>query len=272
MNVHAVWREFHGPLLGFAVALVLAVAGRFLRIGVLAAIAGGAGVLIGWYEITGQLWVVAPRLSVDDLMPVAVASLVIGLFAARAGSGRTGTACTVLAALFAGWWLSGAPRDATAFHAAWPLMLAVGVAVLLVGHVLTRQALDPPHLALVGLTLAGSLFVVAAPQVWIDLALTPGLVALALLALPAMPGPAALPVAADSAAVACLAVLVLGRLPRLGLGRVDVAALSPLLALWLVPYVAARARFAGRVATLAGSVLAGAIAVGAVWAASRLIH
>ena len=57
----AQWQQFHGPLIAFAVALGLALAGRFLRVGLLAAAAGGAGVVAGWYAVTGRLWALPPR-------------------------------------------------------------------------------------------------------------------------------------------------------------------------------------------------------------------
>ena len=62
LSIIAEWQQFHGPLVAFAVALGLALAGRFLRVGLLAAAAGGAGVVVGWYVITGRLWMIAARL------------------------------------------------------------------------------------------------------------------------------------------------------------------------------------------------------------------
>lgn len=266
IDLVADWHEFRGPLVGFGVALVLAMLGRFLRIGLVAAAAGGAGILAGWFAITGQLWVVTPRLSIDDLMLVAVVTLAIGLVSARVGTGRVAALGVLLAALFVGWLLSGRPRHVAQLRELWPQAIAVTAVALLVGHTLTNRPLEPLRLALVGLTLAASLDVVAVPPIWINLSLVPGLVALALLALPPMPGPVALPVAIDTAAVGSLIVIALGRLPHLAVGRIDIAALSPLLALWLLPFVAARLRITGRAAPLASSLLAGGIAVCATWA------
>lgn len=266
IDLVADWHEFRGPLVGFGVALVLAMLGRFLRIGLVAAAAGGAGILAGWFAITGQLWVVTPRLSIDDLMLVAVVTLAIGLVSARVGTGRVAALGVLLAALFVGWLLSGRPRHVAQLRELWPQAIAVTAVALLVGHTLTNRPLEPLRLALVGLTLAASLDVVAVPPIWINLSLVPGLVALALLALPPMPGPVALPVAIDTAAVGSLIVIALGRLPHLAVGRIDIAALSPLLALWLLPFVAARLRITGRAAPLASCLLAGGIAVCATWA------
>ena len=263
--------EFRGPLIAFAVALALALAGRFLRIGLVAAAAGGAGVLAGWYAISGRLWVTSPHLSVDDLTPLAGAMLLIGLLCARLGPGRGASIGMLLAAAFAGWWLSGAPMHLAGLRADWPIALGVAAAVLLFARLLAASMLEPLRLALAGLTMAASLHVVAAPPVWALLALVPALAAVAMLALPAMPGPVALPVAADTAAVGSLAVIAIGRFRRLGVGSIDVAALSPLLALWLVPHVAARLRVAGRAAPVVACVVAGAIAVAAAWGAHRAL-
>jgi hypothetical protein len=86
-----------------------------------------------------------------------------------------------------------------------------------------------------------------------------------------MPGIGVLPVALDIVAIGSMAVLTLGRAPRLAFGVVDLAVLSPLLALWLAPHTAARVRFGGRAAPLVASVVAGAIAVGVVWGGRRLL-
>jgi hypothetical protein len=106
----------------------------------------------------------------------------------------------------------------------------------------------------------------------VQLALVPGLAGLAMLALPAMEGLAALPVAVDVGCLGCLSVIALGRLPRLGFGAADAAALSPLLAIWLMPHASERLRAAGRAAPLAGALLAGGIAVGCVWLALLVLH
>ncbi len=181
----------------------------------MAAAAGGAGVIAGWYAISGRLWVTPPHLSVDDLTPLAAAMLLIGLLCARLGPGRGASVGMLLAAAFAGWWLSGAPMHLAGLRADWPIALGVAVAVLLFARALAASMLEPLRLALAGLTMAASLHVVAAPPVWALLALVPALAALAMLALPAMPGPVALPVAADIAAVGSLAVIAIGRFTRL---------------------------------------------------------
>jgi hypothetical protein len=146
-----------------------------------------------------------------------------------------------------------------------PVGVGTAVVTLLLARALTDQTLVPLRAALGGLTLAAALHVAAAPPMWVQLALVPGVAALAMLALPSLPGLVALPVAVDIAAVGCLAAIAIGRLPRLGFSPVDAAALSPLLAVWIQPRTEERLRRLGRLAPLAGCVTAGAIAVGCVW-------
>ena len=84
----AQWQQFHGPLIAFAVALGLALAGRFLRIGSLAAAAGGAGVVAGWYAVAGRLWTTSPLPSVEALTELAIVLLLISLLCNWLGPGR----------------------------------------------------------------------------------------------------------------------------------------------------------------------------------------
>ena len=95
----AQWQQFHGPLIAFAVALGLALAGRFLRVGLLAAAAGGGGVVAGWYAVTGRLWVLSTMVSVDVLTGLAAIVLLIGLLCAWLGPGRLAWIGMLLAAL-----------------------------------------------------------------------------------------------------------------------------------------------------------------------------
>jgi hypothetical protein len=268
----AQWQQFHGPLIAFVVALGIALAGRFLRVGLLAAAAGGGGVVVGWYAVTGRLWVLSTMVSVDVLTGLAAIVLLIGLLCAWLGPGRLAWIGMLAAALPAGWLLSGAPRHLPALRASWPTGLVVALAVLLFTWTLAGQASDRLRLALAGLTLAAALHVAGTPPIWTQLALVPGLAALAMFALPPMPGQAALPVAVDLAALGCLAVINLGRVSRLGFAPADAAALSPLLAIWLQPRTAERLSRFGRAAQLLGCLLAGAIAVGCVWLARKAFN
>jgi hypothetical protein len=265
----AQWQRFHGPLIALAVTLALALAGRFLRMTLLATAAGGAGVVAGWCAVTGRLWTFSPQPSLDTLTGLAAAALVTGLFFGWLGSDRQTWICTALAALAAGWLLSGAPRHQAALRASWPVGLGVFVAVLVFVRLLAIGTSGPLRLALAGLTLAAALSIAGSPPVWAQLALVPGLAALAMFAFPSPPVLAAVPVAVDIAALGCLAAIDLGRFPRLGFAPVDAAAIAPLLAVWLQPRAAERMGRLGRMAPPAGGVLAGAIAVGLVWLARR---
>jgi hypothetical protein len=266
------WEPYHAPLIAFAVALGLAVAGRFLRASLLAAAAGGAGVVAGWYAATGRLWTIAPTASVEELTGLAAITLLIGVLCAWRDLGRLTWIGGLIAALVAGWLLSGAPRHLAALRADWPIGLGVVIAVLVFAQVLAGKTLEPLRLALGALTFAAGLHLVGVPPLWTQLALVPAAAALAMLALPPTPGLAALPVAADIAVLGCLAVIAMGRLSRPGFGAIDAAALSPLLAVWLLPVVTARLRLAGRMAPLAGCLLSAAIAVGCVWLARQFLH
>jgi hypothetical protein len=259
-------QRFHGPLIAFAATLALALGSRLLRIGMLGAAAGGAGVVAGWFALTGRLWVAMGTPSAGDLAGFAAIVLVIGLLVAWAGPGRAERLGPVLAALVGVWVFLGAPRHVPASWANWPVGLGAAVAVLLFARLFASGSAERLRLALAGLTLAASLHVAGAAPLWIQLALVPGVAALAMLALPQLAAAAALPVAADIAAMSCLAVVILGRLPSLGVSPTDAAALSPLLAGWLQPRTVQRLSGLGRTAPLAGTLLAGAIAVGCVWA------
>jgi hypothetical protein len=271
VGVAAVPHDLRGPLIGFAAALALAVAARFMRSGLLGTAAGGAGVVAGWYAIGGRVWVTYTRPSVDHLAFAAAVALVIAILCEWLGRNRGALFALLLTAVFIGWWLCGAPRNQPELVQVWPIGLGVGIAMVLYARSLATDALDPLRLALTGLTMAASFHVVMLPPIWTQLALVPALASLALFALPAVPGLAALPIAADIAAVGSLAVIDFGRLPHLRIGAVDVAAVAPLLALWLTPHLTSRVRFAGRAATVIAGVLAALVATGIVWIAMRAL-
>jgi hypothetical protein len=267
----AVFHAFYAPLTGLAVALALALAARFMRAGWLAAAAGGAGVVGGWYALGGRLWVTYSRPSVDHLAFAAAAALVIALLCERFGRSRGALFALLLTAAFLAWWLCGTPRTRPDLLEDWPIALGAAAAVVLYARSLAADAVDPLRLALTGATMAASFHVVMLPAIWLQLALVPALASLALFALPAASGLAALPIAADIAAVGSLAVIDFGRLPRLRMGAVDVAAIAPLLALWLAPHLAGRLRFTGRAAGAGAGVLAALLATGAAWVAFRTL-
>ena len=67
----------------------------------------------------------------DELTGLAAIALLIGLLCAWLGPGRLAWIGMLLAALAAGWLLSGAPRHLAALRASWPIGLGVALAVLL---------------------------------------------------------------------------------------------------------------------------------------------
>jgi hypothetical protein len=280
MPIHIDWDRFglaavphdlRGPLIGFAVALGLVVAARFMRSSLLGAAAGGVGVVAGWYVLGGRLWVTYARPSVDHLAFVAAVALAIAILCEWLGRNRGALFALLLTAVFIGWWLCGAPRNQPELLQAGPIGLGAAVAVALYARGLAIDAIDPLRLALTGLTMAASFHVVMLPPIWTQLALAPALASVALFVLPAMPGLGALPIAADIGAVGSLAVIDFGRLPHLRVGAVDVAAVAPLLALWLTPHLTSRVSFAGRAAAATGGVLAALVATGVVWIAMRTL-
>ena len=149
------WHPFRGPLIAIATALVLALLGRFLRIQLLAVAAGGAGVVAGWYAITGALWVMPPPVTVDVLTGIAAGALIIGLLAVRLGPGPGAMAALLVAGVLAGWWLAGAPRHLARCMRAGRLRLGVGVATMLFIRVVATGESQPLRLALSGLTHGG---------------------------------------------------------------------------------------------------------------------
>src|SRR6185312_16214070 len=131
----------------------------------------------------------------------AAVALLIGLLCVWRGPGWPAAAGMLLTALAAGWFLSGEPHAAAALRAGWPLALGVTLATLAAVHCLTDRVLAPLRLVLAALTLAVALHVVGVPAEWVQLAVVPGMAALAMLALPPMPGLVGLPVAADIAVI-----------------------------------------------------------------------
>jgi hypothetical protein len=264
-------RDFHAPLIALAAALVLALAGRFLRAGWLAAAAGGAGVAAGWYLLAPHPFAFPPRPLIERLPLLAAAVLLVALAALRLTPTRRAGVWVVLLALACGWWLAGAPLTRSEALAVWPVALGVAAAVGVTGWLGALRQADPLRPLLAAATLAGALHVAGAPAAWTNLALVPAAAALGLLAAPRLPGLALLPPAVDVGALAAVAALALGRIRSGGLRAIDVAALAPVVALLVAGALTPRLRGTGRLAPVLGCVLAGAIAVGLAWVAPRLI-
>jgi len=256
------WHAFQAPLVGFAVASVLALVGRWRGGAVVLVCAGGAGVLVGWVLLAGGVgaaWAPGARDMAARLPLLALAAFLLAGLTAWLAPSRGRWPCLLLLALGSGWWLAGAPH--TMAEAMKVVLLACGLAAW---HGLAARELSrgsPGRLVLAAWTLVLALWVVKAPPAWLLLAMGPALVSLVLLAVP-VSELVLLPVALDLAAAMAATLVVAGRLPR-GLGGLDVAVAAPVIALLLVP----RLRFA---AVLAGP-LAAAVAIGAAWLAQWLL-
>jgi hypothetical protein len=264
----ALLNQLRAPLIGFAVVLGLTLAARMLRAGMLAIVAAGTGVFAGWCVALGGAWIMAPH-SLPERLPALAAGAVLIGFATLRVAPRRGWIGLVAAALAAGWWLAGAPRSHASLLVVWPTALGVAAAILLAGHPVLARRLGPFSVAAAGLALAASLHVAGAPVPWTTLALTTGLAGLPLVVLPGAAGLVLLPLATDIAATAAGADLTIGRLARGGLSAIDVAAVSPLIVLWLAPALSGRLGQIGRAAGPVGAVLAAALAVGLAWSWQR---
>ena len=269
----ALLNEFRSPLLAFALALVLALGGRWMKSAMLCAAATGVGIAAGWYLMAGNPFTLNPRLPVDRLVPVALAALAILLLAARFAATKGIWPPLILTALLTGWWLAGGPRNQPDAIAAWPIVASAAATVLIAGWIAGRPGADPLRPAMAGAVLAASLYIAAAPWVWVLLALVPAAAALPMLFAPRMLNLVLLPPLTAIAATAVLAVLNLGRLPKGAFKLADAAALSPLLALILLTPIATRLRFAGQLGPFLAAMLSGGIAVAAIWGlrAGRLL-
>lgn len=263
----ALLNEFRGPLIALAVCLLLALLGRATKSASICAATGAAGLLAGWYGMSNTPFTLTPRLPVDRLTPLAIVLLLLTWASARFAARRGLWPPLLIAALLAAWWLGGAPRARIEALAAWQTMAAIAAAVLATGWSMGGKLADPLRPATASLVLAGALWCVAAPWMWVLLALVPAAASLPMLAAPKIITLVLLAPATGLAATCALAELALGRLPRGGFKAIDLAVLSPFIALLLMTALSGRLKFAGRFSGLLTAVLAGGIAVGAVWGA-----
>lgn len=271
-DFHGLWREFHGPLVAFVCSLVLALAAR-LRGSVLAAsLAGGLAVALGWFSMTAERLSLTPHAPMERLVLLAAATLLIALVAERFAAARGVWPPLVVTALGCGWWMAGAPLTRAGLFAAWPVELVVAIAVVAVTRLsgVIGGTADPLRPVMAACTLAAALHVVGVSWFWVLGALVPAAALIPLLLVPRLPALALLPLTVDLAATKAAVSLSIGRLAHGGLSAADAAALSPLLALWLVPHATPRFRRFGRLGPLLAAVICGAIAVGVAWGAMRL--
>lgn len=265
-TIAALGHEFRAPLMALGVALAVRLAGGALKRDWLAALAAGAGLFAGWWWVlTGHGFapgpLIAPHGIAGRLLLVALAGMAAALASNTALAGRAKLTPVPLA-LFAGWWLAGAPHSLAALERVWPVAAGVALAVWAACLLLEKGDFWPALAA--GLALWASLLAVGAGPAWPLLALVPAAALVALAPGSRLPLGAVLPVAAGMMAAGSAAVLTAGRLPHGGFGRIDIAALTPLFVLWLGPRL-------GRVAPPLAALLAALIAVALAAAAGRVL-
>lgn len=256
------WQADRAPIVAAGVALAVWLLGRALRSAPLAGAAAGLALCAGWGVLLASI-PVTPQLPAERLPLLAVAALAAGL--AVDWSGRAAGLTGFLLAVTAGWWLAGAPRSDAAAGLVLPQMACLALAVLLALRLLRTSPGRWPASA-AALALWGALLATGAPAGWTALALVLLAASLGQLGAPAGMQAVRLPMAAGLAGLAGLVVLVLGRLGRGGVTRLDLAALAPLLAVWVLRRLGPRLPAAGGVAAVA----AAGIAVGIAWGGGRL--
>jgi hypothetical protein len=263
-TIVALAHEFRAPLFALGVALALRLAGVALKRDWLVALACGGGLLAGWWVLTGHGFsadaLLAPHSAAGRLILVALAGALVALASAMALAGRG--LMPVVLALFTGWWLSGGPHSLAGLERTWPVLTCVALVVWAACRLLEDG--DFWRALAAALALCVSLFAVGAGPFWLLLALVPAASLVALAPGGRMPTGALLPAAAGMMAAGSAAVLVAGRLPHEGIGRIDIAAAAPLLVLWLGPRL-------GRAAPPVASLLAALIAVALATVAGRVL-
>lgn len=255
-NFGALWQSFQAPLIGALAALAGVLGGRWLRWPLIAAAAAPLGVALGWLMLARNP-VTATAATAAKLLPIGLAGAIICPLAARFLPRHGAMICLVLLAFSGGWWLAGAPRQIAGAVAVGFLLAGLILALGLGGRFLARGG--PWRVIFAAIGLAGALWVAKAPPIWLLLALAPALVSLVLLAAPAATEFLLLPIAIDLLATALATMLAAGRLPRLGLNAIDVAAVAPFIAMLLAPRL--------RVAPPLAGILTAASAILLAWAA-----
>jgi len=244
----SLWAGWRAPLVALAAGLLASLAGRALRVPMLAAAAGGIGAAAGLYALAGFAWPVA-GIS-QRLAPIAAAATVAALL----GQARWPRAGIVGAALLGGWFLAGAPQHPAPLL---PWIETGGVAAVLAVGALGLGGLGAGQVVLASVSLACALSVARAGHPWVLAALVPGAAMVGGLA--SLIQPSAMAVAA----VAAACVLSADDLQHLRLRPIEAAAAAPVLALFLAARLAPRLRIvAGGVGVAAATLVVWMIAGG----------
>lgn len=231
----AALHRWHAPVLALALALAAALAARALRRPGLAAVAAAIGILGAWWYAFGVL-TGSPR-QVPERLPALMLALVLivpaGVLAARRWRQAAWPAAAV-AALWAGWWMSGAARWLPDLIRAAPVFAGIAAGTLLLAaRGVPRWAMPAAALALLAGFAAAPL---PGPALPLALMLAAATLGAAIVPPRAAPPPplGAVAVAAAVASLAALPVVLRG-------GAADwVAAAAPFAALWLGAPLGAR--------------------------------
>ena len=265
-----IWQAGRAPIVAAGVALAVWLAGRLLRSARLETAASGLALGAGWAVALGGV-AVAPHAPAERLPLLAVAALAAGVAVDVSGRRWVAALAGLVLPVAAGWWLAGAPRSDPQAAAVLPVMACLTLAMLLAMRLL-RAPPGPWSVGTAALALWGALAAAGAPPLWGVLALVPLAASLGQVGAPREAAAVRLPMAAGLVGMAAMASAALGRLGRGGLSRIELAALAPLLAIWVFPWLGARllARLPGGEGGLAAAVASALPAVGLVWGLGRL--
>lgn len=262
-------QHYHAPLIALAVALAMTILARMARAGLAAMTAVGVAAAAGWFLLGPRVLTLAPRAPVERLALLAVGVALLTALAGRVWQRSGPWPPLVVAAAAGGWWMAGAPLTHAGLIAALPPGALVAALIVAVGWLLLVPAAETMRAFCVSGTLAAALLVTGAPALWVQMALVLAAAALPPVLWARLPQPALLPAATTTGALGGTFLLAQGQLPRGGFRGADAAGLAPLLALWLMPRIALRLRFAGRFAPFLATLVSGAIAVAGAWAVLR---
>lgn len=245
------WRV---PLIALGVALGARFAGRVSGQSALRAEAAPLGVLAGWIALNGLVigW---PEGSHPRMLPV-LGLIALGTALLTSYEQRLHGVLPFLIAAFLAWWLIGAPHPDLNSMIRNPTLLALftGIALFIS---LARSSGRFAIMAAVA-SFWGGLAVAGAPVQWQLAALC--LMASAVVLPDGGPNnPAHVGLATAAAGAAATADLAIGHLHTGHPGAIDMACLSPLVAMGLA------SRLGGKLGGFGGSVAAGAVGVAVVW-------
>lgn len=159
-------RPHAGAILAFAISLAVALVARRFGRPVLISLAGGIGVLAGWWFTFGLL-TATPR-QLPERLPMLMLMAVLATAAAGALARRWRALAwpgAVGVAALAAWWLAGAPVILPDLHRAWPVIAGV----LLITLVLLARSSVPWAAPLASASLLLGLFGAGLPGPYVTL-------------------------------------------------------------------------------------------------------